>query len=71
MVVFPAPLMSTIHELGAFLNREAAAVATPAATPTGQASTLNPKLNDRKLNGEGRPAAGRRAASSETGGVTP
>ena len=31
-VVFPAPLMSTIQELGAFLAREAAAV-TPPATP--------------------------------------
>jgi hypothetical protein len=28
-VVFPAPLMSTIAELGAFLARESAAVATP------------------------------------------
>ncbi len=75
MVVFPAPLMSTIHELGAFLSREAAAVAAPATTSTGQASTLNPKLNDPKLNGEGRPAARQpassSAASSETGGVTP
>jgi hypothetical protein len=50
MVVFPAPLMSTIHELGAFLNREAAAVTAPAAPPA-RGSTLNPKLN-----GEQRPA---------------
>ena len=38
-VVFPAPLMSTIQELGAFLAREAAAVdtlpASPAADPPG------------------------------------
>jgi regulator of protease activity HflC (stomatin/prohibitin superfamily) len=38
-VVFPAPLMSTIEELGAFLKREAAAVtsrpASPAAEPRG------------------------------------
>ena len=37
-VVFPAPLMSTIQELGAFLAREAAAVtlpASPAAEPPG------------------------------------
>ncbi len=34
-VVFPAPLMSTIGELGSFLAREAAA-AKPAATDTGQ-----------------------------------
>jgi hypothetical protein len=33
-VVFPAPLMSTIQELGAFLSREQAAGTTPAATPT-------------------------------------
>jgi hypothetical protein len=39
-VVFPAPLMSTIQELGAFLNRETtaasetnAALGTPAAPP--------------------------------------
>src|SRR6266516_4573 len=32
-VVFPAPLMSTIQELGAFLAREQAAAATPPATP--------------------------------------
>jgi hypothetical protein len=31
-VVFPAPIMTTISELGAFLAREAAA-ATPAAPP--------------------------------------
>jgi hypothetical protein len=30
-VVFPAPLMSTIGELGAFLAREAAAAAPPTA----------------------------------------
>jgi regulator of protease activity HflC (stomatin/prohibitin superfamily) len=35
-VVFPAPLMSTIGELGAFLNREATAAATAHSTaPTG------------------------------------
>jgi regulator of protease activity HflC (stomatin/prohibitin superfamily) len=32
-VVFPAPLMSTIQELGAFLTREQAAVTAPAPTP--------------------------------------
>src|SRR3954467_14704989 len=32
-VVFPAPLMSTIQELGAFLNRETAAVGELPATP--------------------------------------
>ena len=32
-VVFPAPLMSTIQELGAFLAREAAAGTTPPRSP--------------------------------------
>jgi hypothetical protein len=32
-VVFPAPLMSTIQELGVFLVREAAAVITLPASP--------------------------------------
>jgi regulator of protease activity HflC (stomatin/prohibitin superfamily) len=32
-VVFPAPLMSTIGELGAFLAREQAAATTPATRP--------------------------------------
>jgi hypothetical protein len=32
-VVFPAPLMSTIEELGAFLAREAAAGSTPPPAP--------------------------------------
>jgi regulator of protease activity HflC (stomatin/prohibitin superfamily) len=36
-VVFPAPLMSTIQELGAFLTREQAAVTTPAPAPTSPA----------------------------------
>jgi hypothetical protein len=35
-VVFPAPLMSTIGELGAFLNREStAATAAPSTPPAG------------------------------------
>jgi hypothetical protein len=42
-VVFPAPLMSTIQELGAFLNRETQAVADlpagPGTTPPPAAST--------------------------------
>jgi hypothetical protein len=33
-VVFPAPLMSTIGELGAFLAREQAAGTTPTPAPT-------------------------------------
>lgn len=32
-VVFPAPLMSTIGELGSFLSREATAAAAPAPHP--------------------------------------
>jgi hypothetical protein len=36
-VVFPAPLMSTIQELGAFLAREQAAGTTPTQTPTSPA----------------------------------
>jgi len=32
-VVFPAPLMSTIQELGRFLAREAAAGSTPPPAP--------------------------------------
>jgi hypothetical protein len=31
--VFPAPLMSTIQELGGFLAREAAAAGTPTQSP--------------------------------------
>jgi hypothetical protein len=44
-VVFPAPLMSTIQELGAFLAREQAAVTTPTqapSTPTQTPTTSTP-----------------------------
>jgi len=41
-VVFPAPLMSTIGELGTFLARETAAATTPAAAPPGSAESLPP-----------------------------
>ena len=37
-VIFPAPLMSTIEELGAFLNRERAAVGALPATPAAPAA---------------------------------
>ena len=37
-VVFPAPLMSTIQELGAFLTRETTAIDRVAATPVPVAS---------------------------------
>jgi regulator of protease activity HflC (stomatin/prohibitin superfamily) len=44
-VVFPAPLMSTIGELGAFLVREtAAAVEAPLAAPPATKPTTNPPL---------------------------
>jgi len=43
-VVFPAPLMSTIQELGAFLAREQAAGTTPAPPPTTQATTTSPAV---------------------------
>src|SRR3954463_13605933 len=38
-VIFPAPLMSTIQELGAFLNREAAAVGALPEPPVGAAAS--------------------------------
>jgi hypothetical protein len=41
-VVFPAPLMSTIQELGAFLAREQAAGTTPA--PTTPAASIPPAV---------------------------
>lgn len=37
-VIFPAPLMSTIQELGAFLDRETGAVGTLSATPVAPAA---------------------------------
>jgi regulator of protease activity HflC (stomatin/prohibitin superfamily) len=37
-VVFPAPIMSTIESLNAFLTRERSAGATPAAPPNGHAA---------------------------------
>ena len=39
-VVFPAPLMSTIQELGAFLAREQAAGTTPTQAPTSSAQPV-------------------------------
>lgn len=39
MVVFPAPLMSTIGELGAFLARETAAVGAPPAAVSAATAT--------------------------------
>jgi hypothetical protein len=44
-VVFPAPLMSTIGELGAFLAREAAAVTASPAGPTVEAPAPSAAFN--------------------------
>jgi regulator of protease activity HflC (stomatin/prohibitin superfamily) len=52
-VVFPAPLMSTIQELGAFLTREQAAVTTPSPSP----APAVPAAVDQGA--DGAPAAGR------------
>jgi len=41
-VVFPAPLMSTIQELGAFLSREQAAGTTPTPAPTTPGTSPSP-----------------------------
>src|SRR5947209_4413317 len=46
-VVFPAPLMSTIQELGAFLARESAAVATADTSPDVKAPALSAGSNTR------------------------
>jgi regulator of protease activity HflC (stomatin/prohibitin superfamily) len=43
-VVFPAPLMSTIQELGAFLAREQAAVTTPAQAPSTPDRSTSPAV---------------------------
>ena len=49
-VVFPAPLMSTIGELGSFLAREAAAAHTPATMLTPE-PPLEVRLPDVAVNG--------------------
>jgi hypothetical protein len=41
-VVFPAPLMSTIAELGAFLARETAAAGAPSSVAPKSAAPLTP-----------------------------
>jgi hypothetical protein len=53
MVVFPAPLMSTIQELGSFLAREQAAATTP---PRSTAPAAAPAGIDHAANGA--PVAG-------------
>jgi regulator of protease activity HflC (stomatin/prohibitin superfamily) len=49
-VVFPAPLMSTIEELGNFLTREAAAVTPPPPSPA-PAPAVVPAGVDQGANG--------------------
>ncbi|HEV2639060.1 MAG TPA: hypothetical protein VGX23_28205, partial [Actinocrinis sp.] len=44
-VVFPAPLMTTISELGAFMARETAAAKTPGAV-TAPATAVRPAVTD-------------------------
>jgi hypothetical protein len=44
-VVFPAPLMSTIQELGAFLAREQAAVTAPAPAPAVEVPATDAAFN--------------------------
>jgi regulator of protease activity HflC (stomatin/prohibitin superfamily) len=56
-VVFPAPLMSTIQELGTFLTREAAAGTNPSPSPPAVPAAEAPAAVDR--GGNGAPAAGR------------
>jgi regulator of protease activity HflC (stomatin/prohibitin superfamily) len=50
-VVFPAPLMTTIAELGAFLSRENAAAGTAAATGRGPSANGSPSLPEPTVNG--------------------
>jgi hypothetical protein len=56
-VVFPAPLMSTIQELGTFLTREQAAATTqPPSSPTPRAAELPATAGQ---GADGAPTAGR------------
>jgi hypothetical protein len=55
-VVFPAPLMSTIQELGTFLAREQAAGATPPQSPATVSAAVSAGV-DHGTNGA--PAGGR------------
>jgi hypothetical protein len=56
-VVFPAPLMSTIQELGNFLAREAAATTPPPAPPPTVPAAPAPAALDQGANGA--PTTGR------------
>jgi hypothetical protein len=57
-VVFPAPLMSTIQELGNFLAREAAA-ATPLPSPAPATAPVAPAPAAVDHGGDGPPTTGR------------
>jgi hypothetical protein len=62
-VVFPAPLMSTIQELSAFLAREQAASTTPAppaATPTSPPPAVEPRATQAAFNTDYHRAPGAR-----------
>jgi len=50
-VVFPAPLMTTIAELGSFLAREAAASKLPVATPADLDPTPGAEANGARRTG--------------------
>jgi len=50
-VVFPAPLMTTIAELGSFLAGEKAAAGLPAAPPVTSPAVLVPAANGTPANG--------------------
>ena len=58
-VVFPAPLMSTIEELGGFLARETAAATTPAPPPPPAIPTAPAKVPAADAGSNGAPATRR------------
>jgi regulator of protease activity HflC (stomatin/prohibitin superfamily) len=53
-IMFPAPLMSTIEEIGAFLSREAAAVVSGPPRPPGMADTPTPVVGEPEQTGDTR-----------------
>jgi regulator of protease activity HflC (stomatin/prohibitin superfamily) len=59
-VVFPAPLMSTIQELGAFLAREQAAGTTPTQAPTSAPSAVERPATQAEFNTDYNRAPGAR-----------
>jgi hypothetical protein len=66
-VVFPAPLMTTIAELGSFLAGEEAAAGLPASPPAARPPVLLPAANGNPVNGA--PANGS-ALTSPAGGLS-